>query len=90
MSGCSAHRVGCRLFHPRPQHCLGHGLVSMSSPARECVHSYPGPRRYSVDIFITSPLPRLLMEGEIQPTVFVFVPEVSEAGLWRQDGCPGR
>lgn len=41
-------------------------------------------------IFITSLLPRLLVEGEIQPTVFVFVPEVSEAGLWRQDGCPGR
>lgn len=43
-----------------------------------------------MDIFITLLLPRLLMEGEIQPTVLVFVPEVSEAGLWRQDGCPGR
>lgn len=46
---------------------------------------------YSVDIFITSLLPRLLVEGEIQPTVFVFVPEVSEAGLWsRMDALAGK
>lgn len=39
----------------------------------------------------SSLLRRLLVEGEIQPTVFVFVPEVSEAGLWsRMDALAGK